>query len=438
TGLANRTRFHDALAEQVARQAETHLPFTLLMLDLDGFKAVNDSLGHSGGDDVLRIAADRLRAAVDERHLVARLGGDEFAILMRDSADPLQAGEIGRRVIASLEMPIRVQQQMVHVSASIGVMPSRWPPLSAGDMLTAADLALYDAKANGRATVRLFTPELRRVSMARSGLANDLQAAWTENQFELYYQPQVDLVSGDVLGAEALIRWNHAKTGLVAPGAFLPVLESSHLAVPVGDWILQTACRQARSFRAAGLGDVRIGINLFAAQLRSPDFVERVEEALRASGLAASQLELEITENIVLLNERLIADHLRRIRAMGIGIAFDDFGTGYASLTMLKKLDITRLKIDRSFISEIETSRKDQGIVDAVIRMAEGCDLSVIAEGIEKQSQADFLRGKVGEGQGYLFGKPKPADRFVQTFGQAPLSPERAMTPEQGVRKRAG
>ncbi|MBE7186419.1 MAG: EAL domain-containing protein, partial [Methylobacterium mesophilicum] len=348
TGLANRVRFHDALAEQVAAHRVSLAPFTLLLLDLDGFKAVNDAFGHIGGDEVLRTVAERVRAAVAEEHMVARLGGDEFAVLIEGNADPLEAVRIGKEIIANIEEPIKVQQLVANISASVGIMPSDSQPIAAADMLMAADLALYDAKENGRARVRLFTPELRQASLQRSGTAQELRDAWEEQAFELYYQPQVHLADDRIVGAEALIRWNYPYRGVISPGAFLPVLETSHLAVPVGSWIMRTACRQAAEWRRAGLSDFRIGVNLFAAQLRMPDFVERVEEVLRDSEIPPDALELEITENIVLRNERVVMEHLTRLRRMGVGIAFDDFGTGFASLTMLKQLEITRLKIDRS------------------------------------------------------------------------------------------
>ncbi|WP_193227797.1 bifunctional diguanylate cyclase/phosphodiesterase [Aureimonas psammosilenae] len=416
TGLANRPCFHDALGERVSANRVSRTPFTLLLFDLDGFKSVNDAFGHAGGDEVLQVVSNRVREIVGELHLLSRLGGDEFAILVDGSADPVEAAALGRRIISAIEVPIRIQQQVAHVSASVGIMPSQLEPIDAGEMLTAADLALYDAKENGRARVRLFTPELKRAASQRSKTAHELDGAWESSHFELYYQPQVDLLDDRVVGAEALIRWNSSHAGVLAPGAFLPVLESSHLAIPVGNWIMGRACRQAAEWRGNGLSDFRIGVNLFAAQLRMPDFVEQVEDALRQSGLAPEALELEITENIVLSNERTVSAHLKRLRRMGIGIAFDDFGTGFASLTLLKQLDITRLKIDRSFVREIETDRKDQAIVDAVVRMAEGCDLAVIAEGIETRGQASYLRERVAEGQGYLFGRPLTAGSFTQAF----------------------
>nr|WP_244978038.1 EAL domain-containing protein [Aureimonas jatrophae] len=417
TGLANRPLFHDTLAELVARNLADGSPFSLLVVDLDGFKGVNDALGHAGGDAVLRVVAERVRTLIEPPHLVARLGGDEFAVLLHGSADPLRATAVAQRIIEAIEEPITVEHQIAHISASVGVMPSQVEPIGVADLLAGADLALYDAKANGRARVRLFTPELRQASNDRRGVAEDLQEAWDGRHFELYYQPQVALDDGRIVGAEALIRWNYPYVGVLSPAAFLSVLEAGHLALPVGDWILRTACRDAMRLRNAGQADFRIGVNLFAAQLRAPGFVQQVEDVLRATGLPASALELEITENIVLRNERVIEANLSRLRAMDVAIAFDDFGTGFASLTMLKTLPITRLKIDRSFIRDIETDEKDQGIVDAIVRMAQGCRLDVIAEGIETPGQADRLRGRVAEAQGYLFGKPMRFAAFEALCG---------------------
>ncbi|WP_279483015.1 EAL domain-containing protein [Aureimonas sp. SK2] len=424
TGLANRARFQETLATCVAEHLESGTSFSLLLFDLDGFKDINDAFGHAGGDEALRAVASRARTIVGEPHLLARLGGDEFAVILRGTADPLRIAEAGRRLIEAIETPIPIGDEIAHLSASVGLMPSQSQSVSADDLMLAADLALYDAKANGRARVRLFTPELRKAAKDRLSVAEDLREAWDCRNFELYYQPQVRLTGNRVVGAEALIRWNHPYLGVLAPAAFLPVLEASSLASPVGDWILSTACRDAMRIRGrAGQAGFRVGVNLFAAQLRQPDFVERVEEALATSGLPAHALELEITENIVLRNERTIAQHLSRLRRMDVGIAFDDFGTGYASLTFLKQLDITRLKIDRSFVRDIETDRKDQGIVDAVLRMARGCDLQVIAEGIETPGQAAYLRERVVEGQGYLFGKPMPLASFAN----------RLLAPDRGV-----
>lgn len=413
TGLSNRERFHGILEDCLARHQASQAQFAILLFDLDGFKAVNDSLGHSGGDEVLKVVADRLSTCLEEGWESARLSGDEFAVLMPDCADPIRATAFAEQGIRAIEEPILLRDQIMNISASVGVKLCDGNS-SVEQLLRNADLALYDAKANGRGRARLFTHDLRRAANDRATTAMELQDAFEDGDLELYYQPQVRLCDGSLVGAEALIRWNYPYRGVLSPAAFLPVLESGPLAIPVGNWILSTACRQAARWRAAGLSDFRIGVNLFAAQLRSPDFVETVEETLVESGLPAEALELEVTENIILRNEGATISHLAKLRSMGVGIAFDDFGTGYASLTMLKEIAITRLKVDRSFVREIEWSGKDQAIVDAIARMAKGCGLTVIAEGIETEEQADLMRDYAVEGQGYLYGRPMTASAFEQ------------------------
>ncbi|MAU94884.1 MAG: bifunctional diguanylate cyclase/phosphodiesterase [Fulvimarina sp.] len=416
TGLANRERFHVILEDCVARHRDSQTLFAVLLFDLDGFKGVNDSLGHSGGDEVLKVVADRLSQCLEDDWVPARLSGDEFAVLMPGCGDPLRATSVAERAIRAIEEPILLRDQVTHISASVGVKLSDGHS-SPEQMLRNADLALYDAKANGRGRVRLFTPELRRVANDWSTTALELQDAFEDGDLELYYQPQVRFSDGALVGAEALIRWNYPYRGVLSPAAFLPVLESGPLAVPVGNWILATACRQAALWRAAGLTDFRIGVNLFAAQLRSPDFAATVEKTLKDFDLPAEALELEVTENIILRNEGATISHLAKLRATGVGIAFDDFGTGYASLTMLKEIAITRLKVDRSFVREIQWCAKDQAIVDAIARMAKGCELTVIAEGIETEEQAELMRNYAVEGQGYLYGRPMTATAFETRYG---------------------
>ena len=287
-------------------------------------------------------------------------------------------------------------------------------------ILENADLALYSAKSNGRGKVRIFTRELRQAAIERSGLLAELRDAWESKDFELYYQPQVRLSDGALVGAEALIRWNYPYRGVLPPAAFIDALEGSAIAVPVGTWIINQACRQANAWREAGIGDFRIGVNLFAVQLRAPDFVDVVAEALRDSGLPANALEIEVTENIVLQNESVTLQHLSNLRKLGVKIAFDDFGTGFASLTMLKRIEIDRLKVDRSFVRHVDTDLRDQAIVDAIARMAQGCGLSVIAEGIETEAQADHMQAYACEGQGYLWGRPMTAADFASRFIAAP------------------
>lgn len=416
TGLLNRDSLHKA----IAKASDAGLSMTLLLLDLDGFKDVNDTLGHAVGDQVLQVVAQRLSGIIGKDDLLGRLGGDEFVVFSAGWGDPLLAASLGEQLISAIEAPIELDEQPIYIGASIGIATSCDDGGDASTLLGDADLALYQAKADGRHRVRIFTPGLRAAMTTRSSVSSGLRKAWEEEEFELYYQPQVRLSDNSLSGAEALIRWNRPEHGVVAPGAFLPVLESGLLCVPVGEWVLRTACAQAAAWRKMGLADFRIGVNLFAAQFRTNDLAETVERALSDHDLPAEALELEVTENTILRNERSIAKTLHHLKSIGVGIAFDDFGTGFASLSMLKDYPVTRLKIDRSFISGIGGDAKGQAIVEAVIRLAAGLDLDVIAEGIEMADEADYLRGiSCPEAQGYMFDRPMTAAQFENAFGSA-------------------
>ncbi len=413
TGLANRFSLKERLREVYNSQTTA----TILLIDLDGFKDVNDTLGHAAGDFVLQLTSRRIREHVTSCHLVARLGGDEFVVLVMGTADTPAAVALGFALIATIEEPIEFEDSSIYIGASIGISVNTDPDCDGEQMLDNADLALYQAKADGRCLVRVFTPELRQTASRKGALSSSLRQAWEQKEFEMYYQPQVRLADGSICGAEALIRWNHPTQGVISPGVFLHVLESSLLAVPVGEWILRTACEQAAKWRRAGHTDFRIGVNLFAAQFRMRDFSEVVERALNDFDLPASSLELEITENIILRNEQRIMQPLHYLRSMGVGIAFDDFGTGYASLSLLKDYPVSRLKIDRSFVSGADRSDKDEVIIETVIRLAAGFNLKVTAEGIETQVQADLMRRYAcDEGQGYFYGRPMPAEDFTARY----------------------
>ena len=428
TGLANRERFNDLLASRLAQFREHETPFSLLLIDLDGFKAINDTYGHSVGDEVLRAIGNRLRGLGRDDLFAARLGGDEFTVLV-PSRDPLQLTALGERIIQAIEAPIETSDQVVNISASIGALVVAETCGSPEQVLGNADLALYDAKTKGRGRVRLFTQELRSAAVNRANTAVELRDAFEDGDLEVYYQPQVRLDDGALVGAEALLRWNYCYRGVLSPASFLPVLETSSLAPAVGNWILETGCRQAALWREAGSSAFRIGVNLFAAQLRAPDFADTVRATLARHGLPPEALELEVTENIILNDDGDTIQNLHTLRNAGIGIAFDDFGTGFASLTMLKEIPINRLKIDRSFVREIASSRKDQAIVDAISRMATGCDLTVIAEGIETEQQAAAMRPYASEAQGYLYGRPMTARAFEDCF----LSSEAADNADMGL-----
>ncbi|KQT88344.1 EAL domain-containing protein [Aurantimonas sp. Leaf443] len=416
TDLANRTVLQTALAAAAAAGR----PTSLILLDLDGFKEVNDSLGHAAGDEVLKAVALRLRDLVGQDGLACRLGGDEFVVVLENRADPLSAADFADTLIAAIERPVELGERSVYVGASAGIALDSGEGRSGEALLEQADLALYRAKADGKGRVRLFTQDLRPIAQTRVSVSSGIRQAWEKGEFELFYQPQIRLSDGAFAGAEALIRWNHRERGLLSPAAFLSTLENSLLAVPVSEWILRTACRQAAEWRAAGHEGFRVGVNLFAAQFRSGDLPSVVEWALREAGLPACGLELEITENTILRNEFRIHATLRELREMGVGIAFDDYGTGFASLTMLKDFPVTRLKIDRSFVSGADVGDRDRLIVEAISRLAQGFDLEVIAEGIETAEQAALMGAYCQEGQGYHFGRPMGASAFAAALGASP------------------
>lgn len=413
TGLANRARLTHCIREAMAAKQ----PTTLLLIDLDGFKDVNDTLGHRAGDFVLQVVATRLLQAVQDEHMVSRLGGDEFVVFVTEITDQVQARNLGLDLIRVIEEQIEFDDQPIFIGASVGVAIHHGTGESEVQLLDNADLALYQAKSDGRHSVSIFTPELRQSASRNDAISSSMRQAWERQEFELYYQPQINLADGSLFGAEALIRWNHQTLGVTAPALFLPALEAGLLAVPVGEWILRTACWQAAQWRSMGLKHFRIGVNLFAAQFRTRDLADMVETALADVNLPASALELEITENTILRNEQRILQPLQHLRGLGVGIAFDDFGTGFASLSLLKNYPVSRLKIDRSFVSGPDTSPRDEAVIEAVTRLAAGFELEVTAEGIETQEQASLmLRYDCGQGQGYLYGRPMTAGDFTHRY----------------------
>jgi diguanylate cyclase (GGDEF)-like protein/PAS domain S-box-containing protein len=412
TGLPNRRGFDEMAAQGV----EGRMPTALVLLDLDGFKHVNDTLGHHAGDEVLRDAASRLAGRLGERGRLARLGGDEFAALLFGGKGPAAGEAIAEDMLAVVEeRPFPVRGRQFRITASAGLVCV--PPGQAADpqaLLANADLALSRAKGARGGVCRSYRYADRAAYEARRQLEDELGRAAEKGEFELHYQPQVRLEDGALVGAEALLRWRHPTAGLLGPGLFLEALECSRDARAVGDWIVNEACRQAAVWLKAGLR-LRLGVNLFGEQLKGSDLAEVIEAALERWGLPPERLELELTENIALRQdkEETLAP-LRALRARGVGIAFDDFGTGFASLTTLRNFPLTRLKIDRSFISGLPEAAHDAAIVEAVLVLARSLGLEVIAEGVETEAQVEFL-ASAGclEGQGYLFGRPMPAEEFL-------------------------
>ncbi len=411
TNLPNRMVFRT----RMAHSAEASVPVSVIALDLDGFKHVNDTLGHSAGDELLRQVAQRLLTCVRPIDTVARMGGDEFALLLPEVEGTASA--VADAAIVALTEPFFLEGEQVYVGASAGV--ASWPLNSASiqELLSNADLALYLAKSEGKHCRRIYTPSLRQAALNRRAYEGELRRAFDKEEFEVFYQPQIRLADGALVGAEALLRWRHPEQGLLLPGAFMPALESGLLAAQVGDWILQKACAQTALWRKNAAPEFRIGVNLFGAQFRTGDLAEKVRTVLAKEGLAPAALELEITENIILRHDDVMLAPLRELHKEGVGITFDDYGTGYASLSMLKRYPLTRLKIDRSFIQGICTSPEDAAIVRAILHLGRSFGLAVIAEGVETEEQCARLRKKgCEEVQGFFFGKPLSAPDFEERF----------------------
>lgn len=415
TGLPNRF----ALTSRIALALSEDRRIAVLMLDLDHFKQVNDVFGHQTGDGVLKIAAQRLLACVGPRDIVARVGGDEFILLLEDQADPLWVSGVAEAMVQALGTSFTVEGRSIHLGASIGIALAPSHGRDVDELMTCADLALYAVKSQGRHGHRVFTPDLRGAAVRDSRCRQELPRAIDQGEFKLFYQPQVRLTDGTLIGAEALIRWEHPELGLIAPDAFIPVLESSHLAEEVGDWVIRTACQQAAEWRQRW-PDFRVGVNLSGAHFRSGRLGDTIRQILAASGLPGSALEVEITENVILRHDEKLIGPLRDVQAQGVSIAFDDYGTGYASLSLLKRFPLNRLKIDRSFVRTMEDSAEDAAIIRTILALGYSLGLGVIAEGVETERQADWLsRHGCIEAQGYLFGRPMPPAMFENTFSPA-------------------
>ena len=415
TGLPNRVSLYkdiDTILKE--RAGDPARPMTVAALDLDGFKDINDTLGHPVGDRLLQEVARRLTSASDGNR-VYRLSEDEFVLALENCGDPLVATGVMETILKHLTGQIDLDGHQLFITASVGMAIAPAHGSDVDDLLANADLAIYDAKAAGGRSCRLYVPTLRARAKHRRELDTELRRACANQEFVLHFQPQVRSSDGAVIGAEALLRWHHPERGILAPGAFIDALCKSAVAIETGRWILMTACKTAASWRAKGLPPIRMGVNLFPAQFRNGSLLQDVEHALSESGLPPEALELEITENIALGREDGTLSPLKELRARGVGIAIDDFGTGYASLSYLTRYPLTRIKIDRSFIQKIgaQSAAEDTAIVRSIIVMGRNLGLEVIAEGVETTAQADCLKTEgCPEMQGFLFSKPLPANAF--------------------------
>jgi diguanylate cyclase (GGDEF)-like protein len=420
TGLANRVLLLERLQQAIHEQQ----PFAVCVFDLDRFKLVNDSLGHASGDALLTTVAERMVAMTRSTDTVARAGGDEFLLLVRDVRSLEEVEALIGRWMRTLTEPYYLTGMELHVTASIGI--ARYPADGSGseELLARADAAMYHAKHHGRNTFRFFDSGVMGFSRERLEIEGELRSALTHNQLVLYYQPKIDIASGEMRSVEALIRWQHPTRGFVPPGSFIPIAEESGLILEIGDWVIREACRQAREWQVKGLPFLRVAVNVSPLQFRHADFVDKVSAALKLHSLEPTYLEIELTEATLMSNAETSVALLNELSRLGVVVAVDDFGTGYSSMSYLQRFPIDKLKIDRSFISDVASNASDASIVRAIISLAHGLRLKVIAEGVESEEQLTILR-RMGcdQYQGFYRSAAVPA-AHIETLSRTALDGE--------------
>ena len=409
TGLPNRVLLAQRSSEAIARAHDVGTPLAVMFLDLDNFKHVNDSLGHSVGDALLVEVGKRLRAVVRERDTVARLGGDEFVLLLC-GADAQGAARVAAKMQEAAREPFCAAHREFSVALSMGIALYPEHGEDFETLLQAADTAMYRAKSGGRNDFRFFTPEMHAESTRALQLDHALRRALDQGQLELHYQPQLDMQSGALVGVEALARWHHPALGAISPLEFIPIAEASGLILQLGEWVLENALRQLRAWHEAGMPQLTMAVNLSALQLRQHDFLERVQRLLDACAIAPRSLELELTEGSAMHDPQAASAAMGKLHSQGVRVAIDDFGTGYSSLSQLQRFRISKLKIDQSFVRDLEHSAQDRTIVSAIIRMAQALGMRTTAEGVESARQMAYLRAQgCDEVQGYYVSAPLPA-----------------------------
>jgi diguanylate cyclase (GGDEF)-like protein len=434
TGLPNRASFGEQLEAALRRTKRAGRSTAVLLLDLDGFKLVNDSLGHDAGDELLKGVADRIEFCTRESDMVFRVGGDEFTVIVERLESPESAANLAQRILNALAQPMRLGERDVVVGASIGIAVYPRDEDSAEMLVKGADAAMYRAKEGGRNRYEFYTPDMNAESLVRLSLQTDLKRALEHKEFVLHYQPRGSLSSGKIVGVEALLRWNRGHRELLVPDRFLSYLENSGLIIPVGEWVLREACRQNRAWQNEGLPPMRVSVNISSRQFRSGTLASVVRSALRESGLDARQLELELTESLLVENTEEAIKILAELKAIGVSIAIDDFGSGYSSLNYLKRFPVDFLKIDRSFIRDIATSAKDAAITTNIVALARSLGLQTVAEGVEDREQLDFLGAQgCDEVQGFLFSRPVAAETMMTAVvsagtALAPVLPHRPLS----------
>jgi diguanylate cyclase (GGDEF)-like protein len=433
TGLPNRVLLDDRMSQAIAQAERAGEGFAVCVLDLDRFKLINDSLGHRAGDELLKQLARRLVDAVRSVDTVARLGGDEFVMILGQACSPTDAARVGRKVIQDLQASVNIAGIEVHTSVSIGVAFYPEDGRTIETLYAHADAAMYCAKNRGGSNVQCFEASMNLATEDRVRFEADLHRALQLQQFELHYQPKFNAQSMQIHSVEALIRWRHPERGLIAPADFIPLAEESGLIVPIGEWVLREACRQARAWQDQGLPKVRIAVNVSALQFRRLDLVDTVRRALSDADVNARYLEIELTESAVMTQPEESVEILERLSRMGVVVSIDDFGTGYSSMSYLRRFPIDKLKIDRTFISNLMTSAEDASIVRAIISLAHGLRLKVVAEGVETADQVSFLQGLgCDQYQGFYFSKPVTATAFGELLRAGPQADGTATEDEAG------
>ncbi|MBA2676963.1 MAG: EAL domain-containing protein, partial [Ktedonobacteraceae bacterium] len=415
TNLPNRLLLYDRITHAISFAKRQRKQLAVLFVDLDHFKRINDSLGHAIGDQLLQSVAGRLIASVRRSDTVSRLGGDEFVVLLSQVEHAEDAAFTARKILTALTAPHQIDQTELNINVSIGITTYPGDGKDAQSLMNSADAAMYDAKEHGRNNYQFFKPDLQARVVERQSLEGSLRAALGRHEFLLHYQPKINLKSGEITGVEALLRWMHPDRGLVPPLQFVPIAEECGLILPIGQWVLLEACRQARAWRDLGLRAVPVAVNVSAVEFLAKDFLSGVRAVLNATGVDPNNLELELTESVLMLDAESTIDTLHALKAIGVQLAIDDFGMGYSSFSYLRRFPIDALKIDRSFVREITADQNDAAIVSAMIGIGKSLKQRVIAEGVETPEQLDFLRTQgCGEGQGYYFSRPVAAEQFTE------------------------
>jgi diguanylate cyclase (GGDEF)-like protein/PAS domain S-box-containing protein len=414
TDLPNRLLLNDRIEQAIAMAVRLHGKVAVLFLDLDGFKHINDSLGHSTGDKLLQCVATRLRDCIRAPDTVSRQGGDEFVVLLQDVHKSEDAIVAANRILEAVAQPHFIEHRELHITASIGVSLYPGDGQDAETLIKNADTAMYQAKEGGRQGYKFFRPEMNVRAVERQSIEEDLRSALERNEFTLHYQPKIDLRTGAVIGTEALIRWNHPERGMVPPLQFIPIAEDCGLILPIGTWVLREACTQVKAWEDAGMPPITMAVNVSAIQFRSEDFLENMFATIREIGIDPQLLEVEITESVLMKHAEVATTILHALRDKGVRISIDDFGTGYSSLSYLRKFPLDALKIDQSFVRQITPKPAEAGIVSAIISMGQSLNLRVIAEGVETVDDLSFLKAhNCDEAQGYLFSRPLPASDLM-------------------------